>query len=153
MSGSSAAHAARAASVRMSTAPAFGTLVRDRHSWGQLARYGLVGAGGYGVNLAVFALCTAGGAGHRAAAVAAFLVAVTSNFLLNRRWTFRAQLGPVRRQAGRFLAVSVLAFVVSLGVLELLVRGGLAPVLAQATAIVAVTPVSYLGNRAWSFQP
>lgn len=136
----------------MSTAPAFATLVRDRRAWGQLGRFCLVGGSGYAVNLAVFALCTAGGAGHRAAAVAAFVVAVTNNFLWNRRWTFRAQHGGTGRQALRFLAVSVLAFGASLGLLELLVVAGVGAVVAQAIAIVAVTPLSYLGNRAWSFR-
>ncbi len=128
--------------------------LRDLRAWLQLMRFSLVGAGGYVVNLAVFALVVHGGGGHRAAAVAAFLVAVTNNFLWNRRWTFvGARDGHAGFQAARFLVVSVAAFLFSLGILELLVvEANVAELTAQAVAIVSATPLSFLGNRLWSFR-
>lgn len=128
-------------------------LSNPRH-WLQLLRFSLVGASGYVVNLTVFALVVGGGAGHRTAALAAFLVAVSNNFLWNRRWTFAEARGEhAGFQAARFLAVSVAAFVLSLGVLELLVSAAGVPELAaQAAAIVSATPLSFLGNRLWSFR-
>lgn len=117
------------------------------HSLAQAGRFCVVGASGYVVNLLVFRGLLSLGAGHRAAAVGAFLVAVANNFLWNRRWTFKAQ-----GSAGRFLAVSVAAFVVALGLLEGLIALGVAPVIAQAVSIVVVTPISYAGNRAWTFR-
>ena len=54
----------------------------------------LVGASGYVVNLATFALCVeALGFHYPVAATVAFLVAVTNNFWWNRHWTFRARGG------------------------------------------------------------
>ncbi len=121
-------------------------------TWRDLPRFALVGLSGYGVNLVVFALCTDAGGSHRAAAVAAFLVAVCSNFIWNRRWTFRgAREQRARGQALRFLVVSVGAFLIALGGLEALVAAGLAPLAAQAIAVIVVTPLSYAGNRRWSF--
>ena len=127
--------------------------LRTPANWLQLLRFAVVGASGYAVNLLVFALANGpGGAGHRTAATAAFLVAVTNNFAWNRHWTFRATGGPARFQAARFLAVSLAAFLLSLGILEILVTSGVVEIGAQAIAIVCATPVSFLGNRLWSFR-
>ena len=127
--------------------------LRRQANWLQLVRFALVGASGYVVNLAVFAtLVHAAGADHRVAAVAAFLVAVANNFAWNRRWTFRARDGHAGFQASRFLVVSVAAFCVNLAVLELLVAVAGAPAVpAQAAAVLVATPLSFLGNKLWSF--
>jgi putative flippase GtrA len=134
--------------------PRVARAMRDRASWEQLLRFALVGASGYVVNLAVFALAVEGaGLGHRAGAVLAFGVALTNNFIWNRVWTFRARAGHAGFQAARFVTVSLTAFGVSLGVLELLVSvAGLPDVGAQAIAIVCATPLNFVGNRLWSFR-
>jgi putative flippase GtrA len=123
------------------------------HNWLQLGRFALVGASGYVVNLAVFALAVhALGIHYRVAAVAAFLVSVANNFWWNRHWTFAAHDRHAGFQAMRFLLVSVVAFGFSYLVLILLVEdAGAAKVLAQAIAIVAATPLNFLGQKLWSF--
>ena len=127
--------------------------LRTPSNWLQLLRFGVVGAGGYLVNLAVFAVAIGPlGTGHRLAATLAFVVAVTNNFGWNRHWTFRAGAGHAGFQAARFLAVSLAAFLIALGVLELLVSAGLPELAAQAIAVVCATPVNFLGNRLWSFR-
>jgi dolichol-phosphate mannosyltransferase len=126
--------------------------VQKPANWWQLARFVTVGASGYVVNLATFALVVELiGLGHRAGAVIAFLVAVTNNFIWNRRWTFDARDGHAGRQAARFLTVSVAAFGVNLIVLELLILVGLPPVAAQALAVATATPCNFLGNKLWTF--
>jgi dolichol-phosphate mannosyltransferase len=128
--------------------------MRDRSSWAQLLRFGVVGASGYVVNLVVFAAAVNGaGMSHRVAAVLAFIVALCNNFYWNRHWTFRAGHGHAGFQAARFTVVALSAFLVSLGILELLVVvAGLDPVLSQAIAIVCATPLNFAGNRLWSFR-
>lgn len=128
--------------------------LRHPRNWLQLVRFGVVGASGYVVNLGVFALAVHGaGIDYRIAAVLAFLVSVASNFWLNRRWTFAARAGHAGFQAARFLTVSVGAFLFSYAVLLALVEGaGLPEVLAQAIAIVTATPLSFLGQKLWSFR-
>jgi dolichol-phosphate mannosyltransferase len=55
-------------------------------------------------------------------------------------------------QAARFFAVSVLALGFNLVVLELLVTAAdMEKVLAQALAILAATPLNFIGNKLWSF--
>jgi len=127
--------------------------VRKPANWLELMRFAVVGASGYVVNLAVFTFLVHGmGTHYRTAATGAFLVAVANNFWWNRHWTFRAHEGHAGHQSARFLIVSVVAFGFNLLVLELLIAGFGAPeVPAQALAIVAATPLSFLGNKLWSF--
>jgi dolichol-phosphate mannosyltransferase len=120
----------------------------------QFVRFAAVGASGYVVNLGVFVVAIHALSVHyRVAAVLGFLVAVTSNFLLNRHWTFAAHAGRRSHQAARFLIVSVAAFLLGLVLLSVLVGGfGLPSVLAQAISIVAATPLSFVANRRWTFR-
>ncbi len=128
--------------------------LRKPANWLALVRFALVGASGYVVNLAVFAFAVhALGVDYRVAAVLAFTVAVTNNFVWNRRWTFAARDGHAGFQAVRFLVVSLAAFGVSLGILTVLVSVAELPrVAAQAIAIAAATPLGFVGNKLWSFR-
>jgi putative flippase GtrA len=128
--------------------------MRRPANWLQLVRFGVVGAVGFIVNLAVYAVFVHPlGVDYHVAAVAAWLVAVVNNFVLNRHWTFDARDGVARFQAMRFLVVSVGAFIVSLLLLTLFVEdAGIAKVPAQALAVGAATPLNFLGNKLWSFR-
>lgn len=128
--------------------------MRRPANWMQLVRFGLVGAIGFVVNLAVYALFVHSvGVDYRIAAVVAWVVAVLNNFVFNRHWTFDARDGIARFQAMRFVVVSLVAFGCSLLLLTLLVEGaGLAKVPAQALAVAAATPLNFLGNKLWSFR-
>ena len=119
----------------------------------QLAKFCTVGAVGYGVNLVVYVSLVHAGMHYNLAAACSFLVAVTNNYLWNRLWTFRAQRGGVAYQGMRFFIVSTVALLANLAVLHLLVTAGLGEVVAQAIAIVLVTPVNFVGNKLWSFGP
>ena len=131
-----------------------GAALRKRHNWEQLVKFCFVGASGYAVNLWVFSLLVLVlGVHYIPAAICSFLVAVTNNYTWNRIWTFRDQRGHVAYQGMRFLIVSTVALVANLIVLEVLVRAGLTEIVAQAIAIVLVTPVNFVGNKLWSFGP
>ena len=128
--------------------------LRKRKNWEQLVKFCFVGASGYAVNLAVYAvLLDVAGLHYISAAVGSFLVAVTNNYMWNRLWTFRAQRGAVVHQGLRFFIVSTVALLANLVVLHTLVTVGLGEVIAQAIAIVLVTPVNFVGNKLWSFGP
>ena len=51
----------------------------------------------------------------------------------------------------RFVVVSIVALVANLIILRVLVGFGVDKVLAQAIAIVLVTPLNFVGNKLWSF--
>ena len=130
-----------------------GHALQRRHNWEQLAKFCTVGATGYVVNLGVYAtLVEVVGVHYLLAAVCSFLVAVTNNYTWNRLWTFRHQRGHVAYQGMRFLVVSVLALAANLVVLRVLVELGAGKILAQAIAIVLVTPLNFVGNKLWSFR-
>jgi putative flippase GtrA len=130
------------------------TGLRQPHNWMQLMKFCTVGGSGYVVNLCVFAIAVElVGLHHLLGATLAFVVAVTNNFWWNRHWTFRAGRGHAGFQAARFFTVSVGAFLFAAMVLELLVSvAGLPKVASQAIAIVAATPLNFIGNKMWSFR-
>ena len=128
--------------------------VRRPQNWLQLVRFAAVGASGYVVNLAVFAASVHLLAiDYRVSAVIAFVVSVVNNFWWNRHWTFDAKHDHPIFQGARFFAVSLVAFGFTYVVLVSLVSGaGMSKVIAQAIAIVAGTPLSFLGQKLWSFR-
>ena len=121
-------------------------------NWKQLGKFCVVGAVGYLINLAVYDALLHAGVHYLLAATCSFLVAVTSNYTWNRLWTFRGQRGHVAYQGLRFLVVSTIALAANLVILHLLVdSAGIGKVLAQAIAIMLVTPWNFVGNKLWSF--
>jgi dolichol-phosphate mannosyltransferase len=121
-------------------------------NWLQLFQFGVVGASGYLINLAVFALVNKGLDIHYIpAAIIAFCVAVTNNFWWNRHWTFDAKHGHAGFQAARFFVISVLALVVNLIALKLLVGGGMSELPAQAISVAIAMPFNFIGNKLWTF--
>jgi dolichol-phosphate mannosyltransferase len=130
-----------------------GAAARRPASWWQLLKFGIVGGSGYLVNLAVFALLSGGlDFHHIPAAIGAFCIAVTNNFLWNRYWTFGAVDGSAGFQAARFFAVSLASLGLNLIVLELLLAGGgIGELTAQAIAVAVAMPFNFLGNKLWTF--
>ena len=135
----------------MSVAARTARALRHPHNWIQLAKFGVVGATGFAINLAVYKALLGIGA-HGAAAVS-FVVSAASNYWWNRHWTFAGQKGSFALQGMRFYVVSLAAFGVNqlwLAVfLDWLNWGKL---VSQAVAIVLVTPLNFLGNKLWSFR-
>jgi dolichol-phosphate mannosyltransferase len=127
--------------------------LRRPANWIQLAKFGIVGASGYVVNLVVYAsLLNGAGFHYLAAATCSFVVAASWNYWWNRHWTFREQRGHFAYQGMRFFTVSLTVYFANLGVLSLLVWLGVGEIVAQAIAIVVVTPLNFLGNKLWSFR-
>src|ERR671931_503557 len=113
--------------------------LRQRHNWEQLAKFCVVGATGYVVNLAVYtALLDGADLHYRLAATGSFLVAVTNNYLWNRLWTFRHRRGHFGYQGQRFLVVSVVVYAGNLLILTALVEVGNGKIVSQTNAIVLV---------------
>jgi putative flippase GtrA len=128
-----------------------GRALSSSHNWVQLGKFCTVGAIGYGVNLAVY-WALLGHMHYLPAATCSFFVAVSNNYVLNRVWTFRGERGHIAYQGLQFLAVSLVALGANLLVLQGLVALGSGKIVAQAIAIVVVTPLNFVGNKLWSFQ-
>ena len=130
-----------------------GAAARRPASWWQLLKFGIVGGSGYLVNLVVFAVLAGSlGVHHLLAAIGAFGVAVTNNFLWNRYWTFGPGDGSAGFQAARFFAVSIASLGLNLIVLEALISSGsVGDLSAQAIAVAVAMPFNFLGNKLWTF--
>jgi dolichol-phosphate mannosyltransferase len=117
----------------------------------QFLRFCAVGASGCVVNLVVYALLLHAGLHYAAAAALSFVVAAGSNYVCNRTWTFRAVESGVLRQGARAFIVAGLALGANQLFLAVLVAADAGHLVAQATAIVLVTPFSFVANRLWAF--
>jgi putative flippase GtrA len=128
--------------------------VRRTHNWLQLLRFAAVGASGYLVNLAVFAVCVhLFSIDYRVSSAIAFVVSVVNNFWFNRHWTFSAKEAHPMHQGLKFFAVSLVAYGFTYVILVALVDGtGMMKVLAQAIAVAAAMPLSFIGQKLWSFK-
>ncbi|HVP74950.1 MAG TPA: GtrA family protein [Gaiellaceae bacterium] len=126
--------------------------LRARRNWEQLAKFCVVGAIGYGINLGVYGALLRAGVHFLLAATCSFLVAVTSNYTWNRIWTFRDRRAGIAAQGMRFLIVSVGSLGANLLVLDALITLGAGKLVGQAIAIVLVTPLNFIGNKLWSFR-
>jgi putative flippase GtrA len=130
-----------------------GRALRRSRNWVQLAKFSVVGASGYVVNLVVYtALLREAGLHYALAATCSFAVAVTNNYTWNRLWTFHDQRGHLGWQGLRFLVVALVAYGANLALLAAFVTLGVDKVLAQAIAVVLVTPLNFVGNKLWSFR-
>jgi len=121
-------------------------------NWLELVRFCVVGGSGYVINVGLFWLAYRD-LPYMVAFMIAFAVAATNNFIWNRVWTFKIEHGVPHVQYARFLAVSLLALAIDLSALAVLVEVmGVHKPIAAAIAIVVAAPISFLGNKLWSFR-
>ncbi|WP_375432731.1 GtrA family protein [uncultured Friedmanniella sp.] len=124
----------------------------------QLVRFVLVGALSAVVDFGLLVALMAAGLGHTPAKALSFVAGTTTAYLVNRRWTFRAE--PSRR---RFTAVVVLyavTFALQVGLFSLLfgrlVDAGLGRLAVQVVAFViaqgVATTVNFVVQRAVIFR-
>jgi len=127
----------------------------------QFVKFAIVGGAGTVVNLAVFSIIIYAyvkAAGTRpllveqVASGIAFCVAVVSNFILNRRWTFR-HTGPLIPHFGRFFLVSCVGLGLNVFLYTVLHEwGDLGEHLSELLAIACVMPINFLGSKFWAFR-
>lgn len=124
-----------------------------REEGARVVKFICVGLAGTAFALALFALFNEVlGIDYRISAALSISISYAANFFVNRRWTFKAHRGSMAPQAIRFATVSAVATLVNVVAVHLLhENAGIAEFPAEALAIMMATPVSYLGNRWWTF--
>ena len=88
---------------------------RKNDLWGQVIRFGVVGAFSAIVDLGVYTLALHLGLWVHAAKAISFVLGTTTAYLLNRRFTFTAASGGRGRFAG-FVALYATTFAINVGV-------------------------------------
>jgi len=127
----------------------------------QFIKFCFVGASGVVVNLIVFnatlllwrlATGSTPTVAEYLGNLLGFVVSVLTNYYLNRRWTFRSS-GAVSSELPKFFAVSIVAYLVNLGVFTVARHGlHLGDNLSQLIAIACVMPINFILNKLWSFR-
>ena len=122
----------------------------------QFLRFGTVGLAGFVIDTAtVYGLRAE--LGLYAGGVVAYLTAATSNWLLNRIWTFRGRgSGPAHRQWAMFLVTNLAGFVLNRGTYALLVTfvavADRQPILATAAGAAAAMFLNFSLSRRFVFR-
>jgi putative flippase GtrA len=119
----------------------------------QPLRFVVVGAGGYAINVAVFAWLVAGGTPYVACSIVSYLLANALMYLGNRYFTFRLRHEGFWTAYLRYVLVGVIVVAFNATLLALLVEGlGLAKTPAQAVSLLALTPVAFVLFKRWTFR-
>lgn len=131
--------------------------IAQRRGVRQFVKFGIVGASGFLVNLAIFTLIQHLVPNHDRPLQyytiysIAFLAGGVSNYYLNRIWTFRST-GHAVREGAQFMSVSLIALAVGL-----LVSWALSPWLVYGhttwfISTVAGIFVNFFLNKYWTFK-
>jgi putative flippase GtrA len=133
------------------------SLITSGHTGNQFLRFALVGGSGVFVNLGVYAgSIYLLGFHYLWAATFSFLLAMTSNFLLNLRWTFKTHgqgIKAIRDQYLRYAMVTLVSYGINMAVLWYLVDlHHFHKVVAQLIAIGVTTMSNFLGSKLWAFK-
>jgi len=130
--------------------------LRGRKEVCRLVKFCLVGLSGVVVGIGTLKLFTDFvGLHYVASAIIAQILSVTSNFTLNRVWTFRDRpkeggLPNIATEWLKYLLSSSLALGVNLGVLALLTEVfGLYYILSALCAIAVATPLNFVASNYW----
>ena len=118
-------------------------------------KFCLVGLTGTVVNLAVlYSLTEYLGMHYLLSAVFAFVIAATSNFFLNKTWTFREKAGEkVLKKYSQFFIVSLTALAVNLCFLWLFTDVfKIYYIISQMIAIAVSMIINFIGNKTWTFR-
>jgi putative flippase GtrA len=127
-------------------------IVSDRHARMQFIAYASIGGFVQVVDIGLFRTLVASRAVPELAATAAGAVAMVVHFALNKYVNFRNHDRPVYRQAGTYLAVGAIWWVVTLTIIASLTRlFGVPPLYAKLVAVAVNFPVGYLAHRHLTF--
>jgi putative flippase GtrA len=119
----------------------------------QPVKFVLVGAGGYAVNVALFAVLYGVGTAYVAASVGAYFASNALMYLGNRYFTFGLSNDGLLAAYVRYVLVGGVVAGLTAALLAVLVEGLAAePLLGQALALAAVTPVAFVLNKRWTFR-
>ncbi len=133
------------------------SLMTSGHTGNQFVRFALVGSSGVLVNLAVYSgLIYLLGVHYLIAATFSFVTAMSSNFILNLRWTFKTHglgIKAIRDQYLKYAMVTLVSYGINILVLWSLVDfWHWDKVLAQLASIFLTTLSNFLGSKLWAFK-
>ena len=138
-------------------------MTEPRGSWaGEFVRFALVGFSGTIVDFGAYtALTRVAHVYYLYATAISVLMAICSNFALNKYWTFRkGKSGNTATEYTKFLVVSFINYFLNIGITYLIVEhtdasrifGSSVDYFAKAVAIGLVLFSNYFANKYWTFK-
>jgi len=119
----------------------------------QLIRYGIIAGCGYLLAIALYSGELSIGIAPYVALGIAFVLNGLFNFALVRVWAFPRSGRSMHSDLSRFCVVAAASFAVNYGIFALLYSAiGLDAETSQRIGILIAAPVTFLGNRLWSFR-
>ena len=133
------------------------SLMTSGHTGNQFVRFALVGSSGVFTNLAVYSgLIYLLSVHYLMAATLSFVTAMSGNFILNLRWTFKTHgqgIKAIRNQYLKYAVVTLVGYGINIITLWLLVdTWHWHKVLAQLVAITMTGISNFLGSKLWAFK-
>jgi putative flippase GtrA len=119
----------------------------------QPVKFVIVGAGGYLINLGIFAGFYELGMPYAVNSVLSYFISNAFMYLGNRYFTFGLGHEGFWGAYLRYMLVGALVAGAVVGILAALVDGaGIDPRLGQAIALLAVTPIAFILFKRWTFR-
>ena len=119
----------------------------------QPVKFLIVGAGGYFINLAVFAWLLRLGVPYLPDSIVSYFVSNALMYLGNRYYTFGLGHAGFWRAYVRYVLVGLVVAGLNAAVLAFLVEiVGLRAVYGQALSLLLITPVAFVLNKRWTFR-
>ncbi|RMD45280.1 glycosyltransferase family 2 protein [Candidatus Pacearchaeota archaeon] len=121
----------------------------------EFVKFGIVGTTGAIINLSILYLLTEKlGLYYILSAIISFLVAMSSNFFLNKIWTFKEKIKiQIKKKYLKFGVVSTFSLLVNLTFLYIFTEVfGIYYLISQAIAIAIAWLLNFIGNKIWTFQ-
>jgi putative flippase GtrA len=119
----------------------------------QPMKFLLVGAGGYLVNLAIFAWLLLLGVPYLLDSIVSYFISNALMYLGNRYFTFSLGHDGFWLAYVRYILVGLVVAGLNAIVLAILVEtAGLYAVYAQAISLLLITPVAFVLNKRWTFR-
>ena len=116
----------------------------------KIVKFGSVGALGSVTNIAIFSSLTFLDVHYNLASVAAFLVAVTQNYSLNKKWTFKEHNTKTKKKFIKYFILNFISFLINLTVLNLIVLNfgddKLTTIVAQIIGIGVGMGLNFIGS-------
>lgn len=92
---------------------------------------------------------------YNIASASAFVVAVTQNFLLNKRWTFSDHDKSIKNRFVKYFALNFLSFLLNLAILNLIIHyfgtDKIVLIMAQILGILGAMTTNFAGSHIFVF--
>ncbi len=119
----------------------------------QPARFLIVGAGGFVLNLAVFALLHSAGVPYIVNSIISYFIANAVMYIGNRYFTFRLGHAGFWSAYLRYMIVGAVVAGLNAGILAALVQGtGIDSRIGVAISLLLITPVAFVLFKRWTFR-